>query len=310
MIPHSICLIVTGSSLIASTHDASHGAGQIRPVNSGKLFVSCRRSIAVRQSPRRTRSFHSGIRLPSGQPWWQNGTPQSMQRRPCSRSSSCGQGEEDLVVVARARARVALGRRDPLDLEEPARIGHQAASARPRARVEPSGRVSQRREPPGSVAVVRHDLHERVEVRRRSAAGEPVRSRCSAAARGRSARRRRRAFERRRASGCSAPRSRRRGRARRRSRRSCPPRSCARSGRARRTCPPVMYSQPWSPHALDDRVGAGVAHREALARQAAEERAARRRAVQRRVARDDVLVGADRAAGSTAITPPDRPLPA
>ena len=37
----------------------------------------------VGQSPRRTKSFHSGIRLPSGQPAvpeWQNGMPQSMQR--------------------------------------------------------------------------------------------------------------------------------------------------------------------------------------------------------------------------------------
>ena len=39
-IASSICSIVTGSSLIASTHADSHGAGQIRPVNSGKLFVT------------------------------------------------------------------------------------------------------------------------------------------------------------------------------------------------------------------------------------------------------------------------------
>ena len=39
------------------------------------------------------------------------------------------QREEDLVVVVGARARIALRRLDPLDLEEPARIGHQAASA-------------------------------------------------------------------------------------------------------------------------------------------------------------------------------------
>ncbi len=44
----SICLIVTGSLLIPSTHDASHGAGQSLPVNSGKLLVACRRSIAAR----------------------------------------------------------------------------------------------------------------------------------------------------------------------------------------------------------------------------------------------------------------------
>ena len=48
MIASSICSIATGSSLIASTHADSHGAGQIRPVNSGKLFVACSWSIASR----------------------------------------------------------------------------------------------------------------------------------------------------------------------------------------------------------------------------------------------------------------------
>jgi hypothetical protein len=76
----STFLMVTGSWLMPSTQDVSHGAGQSRPVNSGKLFVACSRSDASSQSPRHTRSFHSGIRLPSGQPWWQNGIPQSMQR--------------------------------------------------------------------------------------------------------------------------------------------------------------------------------------------------------------------------------------
>jgi hypothetical protein len=39
-IAYSICLIITGSSSIASTHADSHGAGHIRPVNSGKLLVA------------------------------------------------------------------------------------------------------------------------------------------------------------------------------------------------------------------------------------------------------------------------------
>ena len=80
MIATSTFLIVTGSWLMPSTQAVSHGAGQSRPVNSGKLLVACSRSIAPSQSSRQTRSFHSGIRLPSGQPWWQNGMPQSMQR--------------------------------------------------------------------------------------------------------------------------------------------------------------------------------------------------------------------------------------
>ena len=49
MISTSTCLIVTGSWLMPSTHAASHGAGHSRPVNSGKLLVACRRSIASRQ---------------------------------------------------------------------------------------------------------------------------------------------------------------------------------------------------------------------------------------------------------------------
>ena len=80
MISTSTCLMVTGSALMPSTHAASHGAGQRRPVNSGKLFVACRRSMASRQWSRYTRSFQSGMRLPSGQPLLQNGMPQSMQR--------------------------------------------------------------------------------------------------------------------------------------------------------------------------------------------------------------------------------------
>ena len=76
----STFLIVTGSWLIPRTQAGSHGAGHSRPVNSGKLFVACSRSTAPSQSSRQTRSFHSGMRLPSGQPWWQNGMPQSMQR--------------------------------------------------------------------------------------------------------------------------------------------------------------------------------------------------------------------------------------
>src|SRR3954447_18357476 len=88
MIEFSICLIVTASpSLISSTHEASHGAGHRRPVNSGKLFVACSWRIASCQRSRNTRSFQSGMRLPSGHPLWQNGTPHSMQRAPCSASS-------------------------------------------------------------------------------------------------------------------------------------------------------------------------------------------------------------------------------
>ncbi len=38
---HSIVLMVTGLSSMFSVQEASHGAGQMRPVNSGKLLVEC-----------------------------------------------------------------------------------------------------------------------------------------------------------------------------------------------------------------------------------------------------------------------------
>ena len=81
-IDFSMCSMVTGSWLMESTHETSHGAGQMRPVNSGKAFVWCRASSASRHRPLYTWSFQSGIRLPSGQPMWQNGTEQFMQRDP------------------------------------------------------------------------------------------------------------------------------------------------------------------------------------------------------------------------------------
>ena len=80
MMVTSTCLIETGSWLIPKTHADSHGAGQRRPVNSGKLLVACSRSMASCQCSRYTKSFQSGMRLPSGQPLLQNGMPQSMQR--------------------------------------------------------------------------------------------------------------------------------------------------------------------------------------------------------------------------------------
>ena len=52
MISFSTCSIVTGSWLIPSTQEASQGAGQSRPVNSGKLLVACSRVIASCHSSR------------------------------------------------------------------------------------------------------------------------------------------------------------------------------------------------------------------------------------------------------------------
>ncbi|CFW31565.1 Uncharacterised protein [Bordetella pertussis] len=52
MMACSIDLMPTASLLMFSVQAASHGAGQMRPVNSGKLLVECRTSSARRQSCR------------------------------------------------------------------------------------------------------------------------------------------------------------------------------------------------------------------------------------------------------------------
>ncbi len=61
-----------------STQAYSHGAGQILPVISGQTLVMSRSSKARFQFFLNAASFHSGIRLLTGHPQWQNGTPQSM----------------------------------------------------------------------------------------------------------------------------------------------------------------------------------------------------------------------------------------
>ena len=56
-------------------------------------------------------SFHSGMRLSIGQPWfdWQNGTPQSMQRAPCVHEVLDGRLGEDFEEVPGALLRIAVG---------------------------------------------------------------------------------------------------------------------------------------------------------------------------------------------------------
>ena len=46
---HSIDLMVTGMSSRFSVQEVSQGAGQTRPVNSGKLLVECRLRAASSQ---------------------------------------------------------------------------------------------------------------------------------------------------------------------------------------------------------------------------------------------------------------------
>ena len=64
--PGIICVAITGSvptkadnpavpitveEQVESTHEASQGAGQMRPVNSGKLLVACSAASASCQRP-------------------------------------------------------------------------------------------------------------------------------------------------------------------------------------------------------------------------------------------------------------------
>src|SRR5690554_7016157 len=82
MIDSSTFLIVTGGWEMPRTQLVSHGAGQMRPVNSGKLFVACSRSAASSHCPRHTRSFHSGMRLPSTDPIRSEEHTSELQSRP------------------------------------------------------------------------------------------------------------------------------------------------------------------------------------------------------------------------------------
>ena len=64
----SLSRMVTASPYCPQTQAPSQGAGQTRPVNSGKLLVSKRRLRAWKGLSAQIMSFHSGMRLWRGQP--------------------------------------------------------------------------------------------------------------------------------------------------------------------------------------------------------------------------------------------------
>ncbi len=68
MMASSILQMFTAGRMRPSTQAPSQGAGQMRPVNSGKTLVARSRSSASFQWPLYTASFHSGMTLPRGQP--------------------------------------------------------------------------------------------------------------------------------------------------------------------------------------------------------------------------------------------------
>ena len=76
----SIDFIPTASLLKFNVQAASQGAGQILPVNSGKLLVLCKTSKAVCQSESITKLLKSGMTLLTGHPLLQKGVPQSIHR--------------------------------------------------------------------------------------------------------------------------------------------------------------------------------------------------------------------------------------
>jgi hypothetical protein len=64
----SPAFMVTGPSYFPQLQAFSQGAGQTLPVNSGKLLVFSSRASAWALLPIMIMSFHSGMRLCSGQP--------------------------------------------------------------------------------------------------------------------------------------------------------------------------------------------------------------------------------------------------
>ena len=109
MMYSSLSCTVTLSPFKPQVHAASHSAGQTLPVNSGKQLVLSSRSSAWRGLPSQSMSFHSGIRLCSGQPVnmppifspvWQKGTPQFMHRAACSRRFASERGVRNSSKLA------------------------------------------------------------------------------------------------------------------------------------------------------------------------------------------------------------------
>jgi hypothetical protein len=84
MMASSTALMVTGSSLTFSTQEASQGAGHSVPVNSGKLLVACRRSMASSQRRGRPDRSSPGSGCPAGSP-----DDRTECRSPCSARPAC-----------------------------------------------------------------------------------------------------------------------------------------------------------------------------------------------------------------------------
>ena len=108
MIDTSICSIVTGSSLISSAHADSHGAGHMRPVNSGKLLVAAG-ARSRRASARGRRVVPLGDEVAERAAAMAEGHA-ALHAAPRLRLHlGIGKSADHLVIVADALGRVAPG---------------------------------------------------------------------------------------------------------------------------------------------------------------------------------------------------------
>ena len=137
MIAHSMLLIVTAGSMIPSTHEPSHGAGQTRPVNSGKVvrLVQPVERLAPAaaideivplgdQVVDRAAGGHVGHQV--ARVAERNAAIHAA--RPLVSQLAVAQVLVELVPIEDAQGRIALGRRLSRELGEAGRLAHRLDS--------------------------------------------------------------------------------------------------------------------------------------------------------------------------------------
>ena len=111
-----------------SVHAASHGAGHTRPVNSGKLLVECSTSSALLP----LMAVHEIVPVGNDVVDRAAGLAERDAAVHAARALLRGlvvlQRDDELAVVAHAQRYRLRGLLDPLQLEEPRHLPHQAAS--------------------------------------------------------------------------------------------------------------------------------------------------------------------------------------
>ncbi len=129
----SIVLIVTGCSMRFSVHDASHGAGQMRPVKSGKLLVRC----SARERRLHVRLIDEVV--PVGNEIVDRAGVMAERRaaihaaRALAAQLLVGQRLRELAPVLEALVDRGVGALAPAELEKTGRIAHDVRRLRPRS---------------------------------------------------------------------------------------------------------------------------------------------------------------------------------